>query len=889
MPIANGSKLGPYEIVAPAGAGGMGEVYRAKDTRLDRTVAIKVLPQHLSADVHLRERFEREARAVSSLQHPHICVLHDIGEQDGVGFLVMEYLEGETLADRLLKGPLPAEQALRYATEIADALDRAHRAGIIHRDLKPANIMLTKGGAKILDFGLAKGQTQAMASSAMTAMVSALVTQTKPLTAEGSIVGTFQYMAPETLEGGEADARSDIFSFGAVLYEMLTGKRAFSGKTQASVIAAVLASEPPPISTLQPMTPPALERVVRTCLAKDPDERFQSAHDVVLQLKWIADAGSQAGVPAPVVVKRKQRERIAWALAGVAMLAAIFFAAMYWRGQGEKPQIVRAVLADSSARLISTGDNAGPPVLSPDGKYMLYAAMDPAGRPVLFLRPTSALVGSVLLNSEDAKFPFWAPDSRSFGYFQAGKVRLTDIAGNPPVAVADAPDGRGAWWAPDGTVLYTPDTRAAIFRVPATGGAPQAVTQLDKGYTTHRWPQMLPDGKHFIYFSGDHNNVRNENAGVYFASLDGKEKKLLVRSFTGAHFASGYLLFLRESSLFAQRFDAAKGELQGEAQALAQNVNFDITTWRGVFSASDSGLLVYQSGGGTLGTKIQWFDRGGKLLGTVAGAAYVSDARLSPDGKRIAAGLGEANSDIWVLDLVRGTRNRLTFQGGPNAGASWSPDGKQVLFMSGRSGHLNLYVKPADGGGEEQALLPPPASDRILGEMTRDGKYVVYFEGSAGGDTDIWAVPMQGERKPFKVIASPVFDTDPTVSPDGQWIAYASNSSGRADIYVSRFPDGTGKWQVSTVGGAVPRWSPDGKELFYIAPDRTMMRVAVGTNGNSFEPGPATALFRSNAVSSPTYSYELAPDGKRFLINAMDEQGSLPLVVVVNWKAELKK
>src|SRR3954471_8230979 len=386
MPIATGTKLGPYEILSAAGAGGMGEVYKARDTRLERTVAIKVLPQHLAADPQLRERFEREAKAVSSLQHPHICVLYDIGAQDGTDYLVMEYLEGETLADRLARGPLPAEQTLRYATQIADALDRAHRAGIVHRDLKPANIMLTKSGAqstaKILDFGLAKGQAPAMAASAMTAMV----TSTKPLTAEGSIVGTFQYMAPETLEGGEADARSDIFSFGAVVYEMLTGKRAFSGKTQASVIASVLASEPPPISSLVPMTPPALDRLVRTCLAKDPDERFPSAHDVVLQLKWIADAGSQAGVAAPVVMKRKHRERIAWGIAAVATIAALALAVAYFRGSGSKPQTVRALLADSSARLISTGDNAGPPLLSPDGKHVLYAATDPvSNRPALFV------------------------------------------------------------------------------------------------------------------------------------------------------------------------------------------------------------------------------------------------------------------------------------------------------------------------------------------------------------------------------------------------------------------------------------------------------------------------------------------------------------------------
>ncbi|HSE48434.1 MAG TPA: protein kinase [Terriglobales bacterium] len=884
--IATGTRLGPYEILAPAGAGGMGEVYKARDTRLDRVVAIKVLPQHLAHDPQLRERFEREARTVSALQHPNICVLFDIGEQEGLDFLVMEYLEGESLADRLAKGPLPADQAIRIASDVAEGLDRAHKHGIIHRDLKPGNIMLTKSGAKILDFGLAKGRSQAMAANAMTAMV----TQTKPLTAEGSIVGTFQYMAPETLEGGEADARSDLFSLGAVMYEMLTGKRAFAGKTQASVIAAILASEPPPISAIQPMTPPALDRVVRTCLAKDPDERFQSAHDVVLQLRWVHDAGSSAEVPQPVRTRRKLRERALWAFAGAASLAAIILGVMYWHSLQQNPQVVRALLSDNSAeRLLFTGDNAGPVMLSPDGKYAVYLAMDAAGRPMLWLRATSSLNGAPLPGTDDAKFQFWSSDSKSVAYFQGGKLKISDIAGNPAVTVADAPDARGGSWAPDGTILFAADTRTGISRVRVSGGGAEAVTQLDAGHTTHRWPQVLPDGKHFLYFAGDHNNLRSEASGIFWASLDGKQKQLVVRTYTGAQYVDGYLLYQREGSLLAQRFDPATGKLQGESQAVAQNVNFDITTWRGVFSASDTGLLVYQMGGGALGTKLAWFDRSGKMLGTVLGPAYIQDGRLSPDGKRVATTLGDAASDLWILDLERGTRNRLTFSGSPNVGEAWSPDGKQIVFMSGRAGHFNLYIKPADGGGEEQPLLPPSAADRILGEWTHDGKFVVYFEGNTSGEQDIWAVPVQGERKPFKVVATPTFDTDPVVSPDGKWIAYGSSLNGRNDIYVSRFPDGTGRWQISAAGGLAPRWSRDGKELFYMAPDRSLMRVPVGVNGNSFEPGPPTALFRSTAVSSPSYSYDPAPDGKRFLINSMDEQGSLPMVLVVNWKAELKK
>ena len=884
--IATGTRLGPYEILAPAGAGGMGEVYKARDTRLDRVVAIKVLPQHLAHDSQLRERFEREARTVSALQHPNICVLFDIGEQEGLDFLVMEYLEGESLADRLAKGPLPAEQAIRIASDVAEGLDRAHKHGIIHRDLKPGNIMLTKSGAKILDFGLAKGRSQAMAANAMTAMV----TQTKPLTAEGSIVGTFQYMAPETLEGGEADARSDLFSLGAVMYEMLTGQRAFAGKTQASVIAAILASEPPPISAIQPMTPPALDRVVRTCLAKDPDERFQSAHDVVLQLRWVHDAGSSAEVPQPVRTRRKLRERALWAFAGAATLAAVILGVMYWHSLDQRPQVIRAVLADNGARLITTGDNAGAPTVSPDGKYIVYLAIGESNQPTLFLRSTAALTATAISGTEDAKYPFWSPDSRSIGYFQAGKLRVSDIAGNPPITIADALDARGGSWGADGMILYTPDTRTGIFKVSAAGGTPEKLTTpKSPAETTHRWPKWLPDGKHFLYFAGDHNNVRSESSGIYYASLDGKENRLLVRTFLGAEYVGGYLLFLRESTLFAQRFDGAAGKLLGDAQPVAQNVNYDITTWTGVFSASDQGLLVYQVGGGALGSRAQWFDRAGKLLETAYGPDVIGSMTLSPDGKRVAMTLGDPTNDIWIHDLEKRTRSRLTFQGTPNVGAIWSPDGKQIAFMSGREGRFNLYLKPANGTAEEQPLLPPGDADRQLGDWTNDGRYIVFMEGTSKGDIDISALPMTGDRKPLKIISTPYFDTDPVVSPDGRWIAYDNNATARSEVYVSRFPAGTGRWQVSSQGGIVPRWSRDGKELFFVAPDRTIMRVPVSASSESFEFGVPTALFRSSAASAPVYAYQLAPDGKRFLINSMGDQNSLPVVLVVNWKAELKK
>ena len=896
MPLSTGAQLGPYEVLSPAGSGGMGEVYRARDTRLGRDVAIKVLPPHLASSPDLRARLDREAKAISSLQHPHICTLFDVGHQSGVDFLVMEFLEGETLAERLKKGPLPTDQLLRIAIEIADALDKAHRNGIVHRDLKPGNVMLTRAGAKLMDFGLAKpaGLGVAAPSGSSLPAFTAAMTQSSPvspITVAGTVVGTFQYMSPEQIEGREADTRSDIFAFGALLYEMATGRRAFEGKSQLSVASAILEKDPEPISALQPTTPPALENLIARALAKNPDDRWQSAHDIKAQLEWISVSGSKAGTPAPLVRHRKVRERGAWLLAALGLLAAAALAFLYLRATTASPPVLRALLSDSgSSRLIPTGDNAGPLALSPDGKYIVYLAIGESNRPMLFLRSTSSLASAPIAGTQDAKFPFWSYDSRSIGYFQNSKLRTADIAGNPPVTVADAPDSRGGSWCDDNTILYTPDTRIGVHRVNANGGTPQVLTKIDMPRnTTHRWPQCLPGSSSFLYYSADHNNLRNESSGIYQAAIDGSGSRLVVRTLTAGQYVNGQLLYLRENALLAAPFDPSGGQLKGEPQPIAQGVLFDLTTWRGVFSASDTGLLAYQVGGGALGSKLMWLDRQGKTISTIAGPEQFSDARLSPDGKKLVASIGDAAADIWVLDLERATRSRLTFGNGPNAAAIWSPDGKRVAFISAREGRMNIYVKAADGTGTEQPLMPAGSSDRIVSDWTSDGRYILYFEGASTGDMDVVAIPLDGDRKPFKVVATPSFDTDPFVSPDGRWIAYSSNDGGRSELYVSRFPTGAGKWQISSNGGAFPRWSRDGRELFYVGPDRSIMRVAVSSSGEVFHAGVAETLFRSNAVSSPGYSFDPSPDGKRFFINTLDDQAAFPMVLVVNWQADLKK
>ena len=547
MPLASGTKLGPYEILAPLGAGGMGEVYRARDTRLERSVAIKILPAQFSTDPVRKQRFEREAKTISSLNHPNICVLHDVGSQDGVDYLVMECVEGETLAKRLEKGPLPLDQVLKYGTQIADALEQAHRSGVVHRDLKPGNIMLTVTGSKLLDFGLAK----AVAPLASVATLTGAVTQSSPMTEQGVIVGTFQYMSPEQIEGKELDGRSDIFSLGAVLYEMLTGQRAFQGKSQLSVASAILEKEPAPISAVKPLTPPALDHAINKCLAKIPDERWQSTSDLASELKWLFESGSQAGIPASTMLKRKRHERLAWAIAIAGLLTTALVGAAYYRETGKPAQVLRAVIpTEEGTSPIFSGDLAGPVVLSPDGKALAFGASDAQGKVTLWVRNLNGLHAHSLPGTDGSTFPFWSPDGRSMGYFASGKLKTVSVEGGTPTDICDAPSGRGGTWSAQGTILFSPQFESAIYRVPASGGAPTLVTTLDKAkHDSHRWPYFLPDGRHFLYLAINRMAGHEPDDAIYFASLDGKENRLLLHAFTNAAYGEGQLLFVRGGEL----------------------------------------------------------------------------------------------------------------------------------------------------------------------------------------------------------------------------------------------------------------------------------------------------------------------------------------------------
>ncbi len=901
MALTSGTKLGPYEIQSPLGAGGMGEVYRAMDTRLDRTVAIKVLASHLSSSPELKQRMEREARAISSLNHPHICHLYDIGSQDGADYLVMEFLEGESLAERLRKGAMPLNEILRIGTAIAEALAVAHRQGIVHRDLKPGNIMLTPGGAKLMDFGLAKPvglQTSGVASGNVPSFTAVATlsgpSPLSPLTSTGSIVGTIQYMSPEQIEGKEADARSDIFAFGAVLYEMATGRRPFAGKSQISMASSILEKDPDPIGATDPSIPPAFEHVVTMCLQKNPEDRFLAAHDIKIDLQWIAASErSSPAAPAPLPSPRRSRERLSWIAAAVIALVLGAVAGIFIHRPLPSGQSVHTVVdPPAKVTLNLTGDFAGPPVLSPDGAALAFTATSAEGKTALWVRPMNMMEAHELAGTEGAIFPFWSPDGRSLGIFADSKLKTIDLSGGSAVAICDAQFGRGGAWGPDGVILFTAATQTAIMRVAATGGTPVAATQLDRAqYTSHRWPFFLPDGKHFLYLAINHDPSHAANDAVYYASLDGRENRQLFRSQSNAIYSGGFLLFARADQLMAQPFDPDSGALSGEAQSLAGGVVDDVSTWHMDASASNDGLLVLGSGGNA-DWQLVWMDRSGKKIGTVADKlTNLQTARISPQGDRIVFQIDTGVNDVWVLDLARGIRTRLTFGPVQNAYPIWSPDGKWVAYNSSRNGHAQLYRKPADGSGAEELLLND--EEVVLPtDWSQDGKYLIYMRGALGNNSEVWALPLEGERKPWLVVPRPrnsnSFTAQGRLSPDGRWIAYASTESGTPQVYVVAFHGGQGKWQVSTDEGSQPKWGRDGKELYYANDiSRVLSAVPVNETNGALQFGAAQSLVTTPATQQ--FIYDVSPDGKKILLNVVSQQVNQSVTVITNFTAGLKK
>ena len=888
MKIEPGSRLGPYEISARIGAGGMGEVWRATDTRLERSVAIKILPAEFADNAHLRLRFEREAKAISHLNHPNICTLHDVGVDNGVHFLVMELLDGETLADRLQRGPLPLEQALRTGIEIASALDRAHREGVIHRDLKPANIILTKSGAKLLDFGLAKS---GLSTTSGQSMINA-ATQAKPLTQEGTIVGTFQYMSPEQISGETVDARTDIFAFGAVMYEMLTGKAAFAGKNRTSIIAAILSGEPQAISALQPLTPPALERVVKTCLAKDADDRWQTAHDVMLELKWIQEGGSQAGVAAPVLHRRKTRERVSWTIAAIALIAAAAMSVLYIRAQRSPARVLRiAVPIPAELKLTLDFESVGSLTISPDGRVVTFPATSTDGKKGLWLR---ALDGApqLLTGTENAVFPFWSPDSRFIAFFADGKLKKIDLDGSPPLTICDAPTNpRSGSWSKDGTIIFSPTSISPICKVSASGGPVVPVTKFATGETTHRWATFLPDGKHFIYMAGTHaGGTKAETNGVYIDSIDKPSRKLLLRARSNVEYANGFLLYARDKTLVAHPFDPSTLTFTGDPIPVTQDIEYSADFFRAVFSVSNDGTLVYADGAKDQKSTMFELDRNGKQVRQIGEPDYYRGVVASADGKRLALTIDDHNNgilNIWLHDVARNVRTRFTFGTSDRSSPVWSNDGTQIAYsVVSAKGTPEIHVKDVDGSQSDRLISPEDGTLKRANAFSPDGKLLLVSAVSFGGATraDIYVMPAAG-GKLTPVIQTPATEDIGSFSADGKWIAYTSDESGRSEIYVTDFPQHQRKWQLSNNGGGGADWSLDGREIIYYTEDGKGFAVPVTTSGNSISfgtPQPVFDIALTNVIAN------LSSDHQHWFIAAPPEWKPT-LHVVTNWPATLKK
>jgi serine/threonine-protein kinase len=886
MSLMAGTKLGPYEILAPLGAGGMGEVYRARDTRLDRTVAIKVLPQHLADTPDSRQRFEREARAVSALNHPHICTLHDVGSQSGTDYLVMEYLEGETLAARLEKGPLPLAQVLKIGTEVANALDKAHRQGIIHRDLKPGNIMLTKSGAKLLDFGLAKAAMPLVGGAALTAEAA----RNSPITQQGAIIGTFQYMSPEQLEGKEADTRSDIFSFGAVLYEMLTGRRAFPGKSQISVVSAILERDPEPISTLQPMTPPALERAVKRCLAKDPDDRWQSVRDLEWELRGIAEGGSQATL-APAAargIRARSKGALLWGL--LALLLAALTGLAVWNLKPTPPQPVsRTVISLPPGQRLAVPDQPAV-ALSPDGTKLAYVAIQGSAQQI-YLRAMDSLGATPVAGTEGAISAFFSPDSQSLAFFAEGTLKKVSLSGGGAQTLADAKLPRGASWGDQGMILFAPTAFSGLRQVSEAGGAPQPLAQFETGDVAHTWPEFLPGDKAAL-FAASANTGNWTNAHVIALSIGTGQRRNLIQVGTQPRYAlSGHLVYAQGGTLMAVPFDPQRLEVTGTAVPVVEGVMQSPASGDSQYSFSATGSLVYIPGNMRAGQRaLVWVNRQGAEQPLGAPPRPYRNPRISPQNRGVAATIDEQESHVWLYDFSREALTRLTFEGSTNLAPAWTPDGKHISFQSNSAGPPNVFWQGTDGSGGLERLTTTQFT-QAPSSWSSDGQFLAFVEISPTTGYDVWVLRLS-DRKAQPFLQTPFNESAPQFSPDGRWLAYVSDESGRYEIYVRPFPGPGGKYQISTEGGTEAVWNPKGGELFYRNGDK-MMAVEIATQAG-FSAGKPKVLFEGHYQPTPLTlpNYDVSPDGQRFLMLKPVEAGDgapTQINVVLNWFEELKR
>jgi Tol biopolymer transport system component len=901
--LAPGTRLGPYEILAPLGAGGMGEVYRAKDTRLGREVAVKVLPQHLSSNPEVRARFEREAKTVSSLNHPHICTLHDVGREGDTDYLVMELIEGETLATRIANGPLPTAEVLRVGMQIADALDRAHRAGVVHRDLKPGNVMLVKSGAKLMDFGLARATGLAGPGSGSGATMGAMTqspTMAQPLTAEGSIVGTFQYMAPEQLEGREADARSDLWALGCVLYEMATGRSAFKGATQASLISAIMRDSPRPMAELTPMNPPALDRLVGALLAKDPEDRIQTAHDAKLQLQWAAEGGSVPGAPVATGSRARRGNLLPWILAGVSVAVA---AAMFWtgtRGGKEAPAsgVHAAILPPPGVLYSSSTDRPLPLAISPDGRLIAFCARNGEGPDMLWVRSIDANDARPIAGTEGAQGPFFSPDAKVIGFFARERMKRVDATGGAVITLADRIDPRGASWSPSGDILFGNTAVGPLWKVKEDGGAVTAATVLDstREESTHRYPWFLPDRRHFLYLARRSGAGAGKEPAIFVGDLDSPERTRVIEVASNVVYASGHLLYVREGVLVAQRFDPKTLAVSGSAVPLIDDARMDERFSRGVFSVSANGVLVCMTGKNQTRTQLQWLDRSGKWLsdiGEPTDYTYGGTPELSRDGKQSVmpiANRERGTSDVWIVDLDSGRRHRLTVDQYDHPATIWHPDGKRVVVSTNRPAgeRFSMDVLASDGAG----LRSLPFRGNVYlwpRSISPDGRVLIFDapEEAQRESADLRAISLEGDTTSAMVAGGEGNQSLAQFSPDGRLFAYDSEESGQSEVYVAVYPGG-GKWQVSQDGGSEPRWRDDGRELYYVDRDNFIVAVDVRTGASAFEAGSATKLFQFHGAGGQ-WRYDVNSDGTRFLVTrALQEDLASPVTLITDWTRKVE-
>lgn len=907
MSLAPGTRFGPYEVLALLGAGGMGEVYRARDTRLDRVVAVKVLPAAVAGDSAFRLRLQTEARAISKLSHPHICTLHDIGEQDGATFLVMELIEGETLADRLRRQGgrgLPTEEAVRLGAQIADALAAAHRHGIIHRDLKPGNVMLTRAGApsagtpdvKLLDFGLAR-----MTPPSGVVRDDSRTPTEPPLaqTAEGSLLGTFPYMSPEQIEGAHGDARSDVFALGSVLYEMLSGRRAFDGKSSASIMAAILEREPAPLATLEPRVPLLVVNLVGKCQAKNPEDRWQSAADVGTALRWVAAGFTSAGTGTEGSPRPRSDRGIRTAIGAVLIVVAALAggAGLAWQYLGS----AEAPAAETRFEISAPPDTAWSPspvaataqlALSPDGRRLAFVAARRRGAPQIWIRALDSVQAQPLAGSDDAAFPFWSPDSRFIGFFAGGKLKKIDTTGGTPQVLAEAALGRGGSWNRDDVIVFSPSPNAGIWRVASAGGAPSPVTSISAGQSgnTHVYPQFLADGRRFIYYQ---RSDSPEHQGIYVRALDSADATQVIRNRGMAVAVPGYLLLVRDGTLFAQAIDDATMQTRGDPVRVADRIGYTLGTI-GYSPVSATGATLAHGPAVRSPTVLQWRDRAGAMVGSVIAGGVYRSPRLSVDGRRVALTVLEeqvTSPDIWVLEIARGTFTRVSLDPATDWFPVWSHDGERVIFGSARSRATNLYQRTLGGTAREEPLLAPDTARYPL-DVTSDDRVVFQFGASSGG-YNLGMVSLKNGRTPTVVLATPFNEVQARVAPNQRWIAYASDESGRFEVYVRGFPSASGQWTISPSGGMQPEWRRDGRELFYVSGDRKLMAVPVTSDAETFSAGVPRPLFEVD-LPEPTApyanDYAVSADGQRFLVNTVfDQPNRPPLTVVLNWAAGLKR